>query len=65
MPRKDGYRTHKKGEWIIPEERGYLFKCCNCGMVHKMDFEIGRGFVDGNEHIMFRITDAWKGEKGK
>lgn len=53
--------THKKGEWIIPEPSGYLFKCCNCSMIHKMDFEVARGLKDGGDHVAFRITKTWRG----
>jgi len=31
----------KDGEWFKPmPQRGHLMKCCDCGLVHKMDFVI-------------------------
>lgn len=24
--------------WVQPIMRGYLFKCCDCGLVHEMQF---------------------------
>lgn len=27
-------------EWVYPkEETNYLFKCCDCGLVHEMQFQ--------------------------
>lgn len=26
------------GEWIFPRRRGYLMKCCDCGLKHRMNF---------------------------
>lgn len=31
------------GEWTQPIRNGYLMKCCDCGLVHSMDFRIRRG----------------------
>lgn len=30
-------------EWIQPIERGYKFACCDCGLVHDLNFQV----VDG------------------
>jgi hypothetical protein len=37
-------KTHRAGhggwsEWVYPVMRGYLFKCCDCGLVHEMQFK--------------------------
>ena len=42
---KHRFRSVKAGEWVQPVCRGYLMKCCDCGLVHKMDFRIHRGRV--------------------
>jgi hypothetical protein len=31
--------------WIQPIKRGYLLKCCDCGLVHRMEFRIVAGRV--------------------
>lgn len=31
--------------WVQPVKRGYLLSCCDCGLVHRMDFRIFRGRV--------------------
>lgn len=40
-------RQVKQGEWVQPIRRGYLLKCCDCGLVHQLNFRLvkhGRGF---------------------
>jgi hypothetical protein len=60
--RKDGFITHKVGEWIVPKTRGYQFKCCGCQLVHQMDFDMATD-SRGNQSVIFRVTGAWKGWK--
>lgn len=42
MPR---YPSVRAGEWVQPVEEGYKMACCDCGLVHKMDFRIEAGRV--------------------
>lgn len=30
----------KNGEWVQPVRKGYLMECCDCGLVHKMNFRL-------------------------
>lgn len=30
----------KEGEWVQPKMKDYLFKCCDCGLVHSLDFRL-------------------------
>lgn len=34
------YTQVKDGEWIQPILRGYRTACCDCGLVHRMQFRI-------------------------
>lgn len=34
------YPSPKPGEWVQPEMRGYKLACCDCGLVHRMQFRI-------------------------
>jgi hypothetical protein len=34
------YSKPKNGEWVQPIRKGYRLMCCDCGLVHKMDFRI-------------------------
>lgn len=35
------------GEWITVPKRGYKEQCCDCGLVHKLNFKI----IDGQIHV--------------
>jgi len=40
------YRKQYDGDWIRPRMKGYLVKCCDCGLVHRINFKVirwGRG----------------------
>ena len=32
-------------DWVQPVRRGYKIACCDCGLVHSMNFRIRRGRV--------------------
>jgi hypothetical protein len=34
------FKVQKNGEWVQPIKRGYLMKCCDCGLVHTLNFRI-------------------------
>lgn len=43
MPR---YPKVKDGEWVKPVMKDYRMQCCDCGLVHEMEFKVikwGRG----------------------
>lgn len=46
------YRTKRDGEWVYPVMTGYKLACCDCGSVHRIDFEISE---DGSG-VRFRAT---------
>ncbi len=48
------------GDWVRPYRRGYKVKCCDCGLVHKMNFRINKGHV---EFQAFRIKKRKKKSK--
>ncbi len=40
------YPEPRAGEWVKPKRRFYYMQCCDCGLVHKMEFAVqkdGRG----------------------
>lgn len=56
MSRK--YPSVKDGQWVAPVKRGYRMRCCDCGLVHVIDFDhIPRG---RGRKIIFR---AWRDER--
>lgn len=34
------------GQWVRPNEDGYLFGCCDCGLVHLLKFRIVDGRIE-------------------
>jgi hypothetical protein len=39
------YPEQKPNEWIQPVRSGYRMACCDCGLVHEIDFRIVKGRV--------------------
>lgn len=39
------YEQGYENEWIQPVMKGYRLGCCDCGLVHDMDFRIVSGRV--------------------
>ena len=37
------YEQPEEGEWVQPIEDGYKMSCCDCGVVHKLDFRVHDG----------------------
>jgi hypothetical protein len=44
------YTKPKPGEWVQPVEHGYKMACCDCGLVHKIDFRVENG------RVQFRVV---------
>jgi len=39
------YYEVKPKEWVGPIRRGYKFCCCDCGLVHTLNFKIVKGRI--------------------
>ena len=42
------YELTEDGQWIQPVRKGYRVRCCDCGLVHNLDFRIR------NKRVQFR-----------
>lgn len=40
MKRPKNFTKRKAGEWVQPVMRGFYHKCCDCGLVHRMNFKV-------------------------
>lgn len=49
------------GEWVQPIRKGYKVKCCDCGLVHTLNFKLIT-YGDGKHKIRFQ---AFRGAKRK
>lgn len=43
------YDKPEANEWILPIRRGYRMMCCDCGLVHELDFRVVK------RRIQFRV----------
>mgnify|MGYP001581134559 CR=1 FL=1 len=44
------YETVAEGKWVQPVHRGYKMACCDCGLVHIVDFRVWNG------RVQFRVA---------
>ncbi len=33
-------KSVKSGEWVQPRRKNYYMQCCDCGLIHRMNFRI-------------------------
>lgn len=50
------YEQVWEDEWVSPKHRGYRHQCCDCGLVHDMDFRVVDGAVQYRVHVNKRST---------
>lgn len=50
------FKQVNAGEWVQPRRKSYLMKCCDCGLVHEMEFKLVT-YGDNKHKIRFR---AWR-----
>ena len=53
------YKQEKDGIWTQPRMRGYKMRCCDCGLVHRMEFRVLR--LVKREHGGFKIGKLARG----
>lgn len=59
------YSKPKHGEWIQPIRKGYRVKCCDCSLVHKIDFRVHNGKIQFRAVRHERATAACRRAKAK
>ena len=53
MGKRVVYRVISYGEWTQPRMRNFREQCCDCGLIHRLDFRI----VDGRIEFRTRRDD--------
>jgi hypothetical protein len=48
--KKIKFEDIQENEWLWPVHKGYRLRCCDCHLVHKIDFKV----EDGDVAIKFR-----------
>ena len=59
------YKKVKAGEWQQPVKRGYKLVCCDCGLVHHMDFRVYRGRAQFRAWRAPRLTAKERASGGR
>jgi len=44
--KKSTWNQLQEGEWTKPCRKDYLLACCDCGLVHRINFRIDRGYLE-------------------
>lgn len=50
------YEKIKPGEWLRPKRKGYKAMCCDCGLVHRLDFRVVEGRAEFRAYRDNRAT---------
>lgn len=48
------FKNQKENKWIKPTPKNYGFGCCDCGLVHDLDFKVLNG------RVLFRARRNFK-----
>ena len=56
------YQVAEDNEWIQPIKKGYKVACCDCGLVHDIDFRIVNDRVQFRARINSKATRARRRE---
>lgn len=51
------YPSVKPGQWVQPVRKGYRMKCCDCGLVHVLNFRLVK-YGNGKHKIQFQAFRA-------
>ncbi len=54
--RKEHAVNGRWSRWVQPIRRGYKLACCDCGLVHDIDFRIVKRNSNGAKFIQFRVA---------
>lgn len=50
------YDKPDAGEWVQPISRGYKLACCDCGLVHNVDFRVIKYAGGKRAKVQFRVS---------
>jgi len=54
VPMGRRYPSIDPGAWVQPTRTGYRMMCCDCGLVHEMDFRLVDNPLGRGKKIQFR-----------
>jgi hypothetical protein len=59
------YPKPEANEWVQPVRSGYRMRCCDCALVHELDFRVVNGRVQFRVRRNQRATAACRRGKTK
>lgn len=54
------FKQAKDNEWIQPIKKGYLMACCDCALVHRVDFRIVTDTKTGKQSVQLKASRSPK-----
>lgn len=57
------YPIAEDGQWLQPIRRGYRLRCCDCGLIHTMNFRMKSGRIQFQAFRDDRATAQTKERK--
>lgn len=54
------YLEQKDGEWVEPVRKGYRLACCDCSLVHTLNFRIRKSKIQFQAFRNYRATAAMR-----
>lgn len=62
---KKPYPTIKDGELVTPKRIGYKMSCCDCGLVHRIDFTTTpKGRIQFKAYRDIKATNKLRKQRG-
>jgi hypothetical protein len=58
MPKRSKYEVIAYGAWTRPRKRNFREQCCDCGLIHRLDFRIVEGAIEFRTRRDERATAA-------
>ena len=65
MSRKKPFQPVTEGEWVEPRRKYYRMACCDCCLVHKMEFRVRKGRVQMRGWRDVRSTNYLRKREGR
>jgi len=56
------FKKVKANSWQQPVMNGYLMKCCDCGLVHEVDFRIAYGKTEDKNRVQLKMKRVLSGD---
>ena len=57
------YDEPEPGQWVQPIRRGYKLRCCDCGLVHRVEFRVVKHRIELRMWRDYRATAAVRRKK--